>query len=1079
MTTPDATFSERPSAPPELLPGLIGAVTSSVRFTSFVRDVELRGLVIDVDADCAVDLPIGTLAKQPSSLSEIFTGLRCPVVRLGFLTGHRQSWENRGTHLGEVVHSIALGPGESRSIAFVNWRRRQLTALEERTTVDERVTAVFVQNRALEEITTAVATEHQGGETQTEAGTAVTAGSFVGAGAAVGSVAGAVIGTIAEPGGGTILGALVGGAVGTIAGGVVYSGSKALGMIESQTDGDRDIVADVNQRIALSTSQTASAVRSLWSTAVVEDAQGESVSATTSNITNYNHMHALNIEYFEVLQHYQARLHAERLQPLLYLPFTFLDFTGFRFVRDYWEIVRVHIDDAALREQGDSYFVTEDVPDAPDLLPVPIEPQEPPPAEPLRITALVIDVLFDGIPFNLDVGLTVVRDGQEIFGQEQTNGVPSQALAGFDFGNRYTFDADLDDAERITAVVLSRNQVLDIEDTRFRIRVSRGAVRRGAASVRNLAGTTILGQGLIESDGPRNTTVAWLPAGGVAAADVAAREEYEAALFERDQILAENERRRAAFEALTQDIERFRNRLQKLVLRRRHFFTRVILDAVEPEEITQLLESVTIGHADSGAERLRLSDLAHTIPLGTTAGAFVLKLKRLDPAAVKGLFGALGLTDVPAELDILAGFADTTLRSFEKRHDQLSRVDDIYVPTGGLFAEAVLGRSNSAEYLDMQRYFNWQDSPIPHQPPAIDPVSTASRFQRGDVSVTVPEGDLQVINPVTFPDPTGLSGVLAAVQNPAIFRDMSGASQLAGVLGSLSTLAGQIGQVATTMTGQAAQDALRAATDVSQAAAGLAQAMVDAPVTSGPPSTITNDGAALNASRDLDAQTVAALAPPGGAPPPVEPSDTTRDIPRNVAGLPTTAPRRPRQGRSPALTTSLVVRDPNGRPILFDRLADVRKVFRLYHPQLEPQLHEFTSATEAANPFYTLPVEWPRPNGMITMALEVAGFAFTNSAQFTIPDGGDQMLITATFATKPVTITRQENESHSDAVTRTIQGKLGVSIDAAETVKVLLEGGGGVSGTGTDTDGSSDSRSEIVRVPIDGLIDLALGFTSG
>ena len=51
------------------------------------------------------------------------------------------------------------------------------------------------------------------------------------------------------------------------------------------------------------------------------------------------------------------------------------------------------------------------------------------------------------------------------------------------------------------------------------------------------------------------------------------------------------------------------------------------------------------------------------------------------------------------------------------------------VPTGGVFAEAVLGRSNSAEKLDMTRFWNWQDSPIPLQPPEIAAINLGSRAQ--------------------------------------------------------------------------------------------------------------------------------------------------------------------------------------------------------------------------------------------------------------------------------------------------------------------------------------------------------------
>jgi hypothetical protein len=1077
-------FNERASAPSELLPGLIGAVSSSVRFTSFVRDTELRGLVIDVDPDCVIELPVGALAKHPGSLAEIFTGLKCPVVHLGFLAGHRQSWENRGTHLGEVVHSIALGPGESRNIAFVNWRRRQLTNLEEKSTTDERLTAVFVQNRALEEITTAVATEHQEGETQAEAGTAVTAGSFVGAGAIVGGVAGGVIGTLVEPGGGTAIGALAGGAAGSIAGGVIYSGSKALGMIEAQTDGDRDIVADVHQRIALSTSQTASAVRSLWSTAVVEDAQAESVTATTSNITNYNHMHSLNLEYFEVLQHYQVKLTAERLQPLLYLPFTFLDFNGFRFIRDYWDVIRAHLDDEALREQGDSYFVTESKPEAPDLLPVPPVPSPPDDdPEPLKITDLVIDVLFDSIAFNTNVNLVVMKGNQEIHGTEAENGVQSTRLDGYDFGNRYTFGT-IEDAQEITAVALSRNQTA-AGDMPFRVRIGGGRLRRGSSQLANMSGDVISSNTTVLSSEPTTRTIPWIPGAGFDADNAAAVEEYNEALRQRAIVIGKNRARQAAYEALVEHLERFELRLQKVILRRRHFFTRVILDAIEPEEISQLLESVTIGHSETDGARIRLSDVAHTIPLGLTAGAFVLKLKRLNPEEAQRLLDALQLAKVPDELATLIGYADKILDSFASRREQLTRTDDIYVPTGGLFAEAILGRSNSAEYLDMRRYFNWQDSPIPHQPPAIDPVSTASRFQRGEVSVTVPEGDLQLINPVSFPDPTGLQGVLAAIQNGNIFRDMSGATQLAGVLGNLSALAGQIGQAASTMTGQAAQDATRAASDVSQAAAGLAQTLAAIPVSSGPPSTITNDGAALNASQDLDAQTVAALTPPGQTPPPAEPSPTTSDIPRNVAGLPPAAPRPASRRRNPTLHVSLLVRAPNGRELHHGTLADVRKIFRLFHEQEEPQVHELRSESQPdgdpfldADPFYVLPVQWTRLSAKLTVALEVEGLPqFINSVQLSIPEGAIAMDIIAQFAGEPLTITRQENEIQADAEARTISGKFGASADfMKDMLHVSGEIGRSDTDTNTTTTGESETTTRTILVPVEGLLNLNVTF---
>jgi hypothetical protein len=922
-------FQERPSAPAQLLPGLVGSIATSVRFTTFISDTDLRHLKLKTDPDCDTLLPItGNLTgygepktllelieklkktkdsqeiaalqdklkkatsgnalaailknyasahqEEKVSLSSIFESQKCPVIHLGYLCDHRQQWINLGTHLGEVVHSLSLAPGENRNIALVNWRRRQLTKLEERTTTNEQLTATFVQNRALEEITSAVASEHQSGSTQSEANTSVTAASFVAAGAVVGGIAGGLTGTglgaaigsvvpalgtaIGAVGGGAV-GSILGGAAGSAAGGLVYSGARAFGTIEADTGGDRDIVASVHQRISLSASQNASSVRSLWSTVVVEDAQAESVEATTSNITNYNHMHTLNIEYYEVLQHYLARIELERVQPLLYLPFTFLDFTNFRFIRDYWDIVRLYVEDEGLREQGDSYFVTEGPPEAPDLLPLPPVPVPPTIKASLIIKKLKVDVLFKSLPLNTDINLALVRGNAEIDGTETENGVPQGDLDGYEWGNRYTYD-DIDDAQEITGFNLSKHQVIDM-DIRYRIRIFKGEIQVDGQMLENLKGEVIASNEFIPANNHNQTfSIAWNPAKDFSEDDAQAQADYKKALKESALVAAKNAARRAAYETLVENIERFRQRLQRLVLRRRHFFTSVILNAIEPEEISQLLEALTIQNdtSESSAVGIPLSAIAHTIPLGMTNDSFVLKLKRLDKNALQSLFEKLGrkldLDNEKEELKTLLQYADQTLTHYEgrKANDPLVQAEHIYVPTGGLFAEAILGRSNSAEYLDIERFFNWNDSPIPQQAPEIQAVGTESRFQQGNVSVTLPDGNLQLINPVPLPDPSGLQGVLSAIQSPNLFRDMSKATELAGIIAGLATLAGQMGQAASTMTGQAAQQAMQAATDVGKTAAGMAQAMLDKSFdqTGSAFNTLTSQGAVLNKAREFD-----------------------------------------------------------------------------------------------------------------------------------------------------------------------------------------------------------------------------------
>lgn len=114
---------------------------------------------------------------------------------------------------------------------------------------------------------------------------------------------------------------------------------------------------------------------------------------------------------------------------------------------------------------------------------------------------------------------------------------------------------------------------------------------------------------------------------------------------------------------------------------------------------------------------------------------------------------------------------------WKKENADLKRVDVdlVALPTGGVFAEAVLGRFNSAEKLDITRFWNWQDSPIPIQAPEIAAIQAGQH----DIA-TVPQiGSLEgpvvsIQNPQALPEPQGMSAILTAMATSDLFRDMSG-----------------------------------------------------------------------------------------------------------------------------------------------------------------------------------------------------------------------------------------------------------------------------------------------------------------
>jgi hypothetical protein len=102
----------------------------------------------------------------------------------------------------------------------------------------------------------------------------------------------------------------------------------------------------------------------------------------------------------------------------------------------------------------------------------------------------------------------------------------------------------------------------------------------------------------------------------------------------------------------------------------------------------------------------------------------------------------------------------------------------ISVPTKGVFAESVMGRCNACEKIDNSRNWKYWEHPLPDEPTAIEPISTASRNQPVTIRTRAPM-TAPIINQVhttmqSAPDPSGLGKMLEVLGNPNTFRDMAG-----------------------------------------------------------------------------------------------------------------------------------------------------------------------------------------------------------------------------------------------------------------------------------------------------------------
>ena len=129
-------------------------------------------------------------------------------------------------------------------------------------------------NRSISEVTQAVAREAQSGFSKTSSQSS----SFE-----AGLAAGGMLGNF-----------LLGGSAG-------YGGNSTQATsFATSRSGRRNISATMLQDITDSTQQNANAARNRRASIVKEVSQAESEKVSTRVVTNYNHMHALSIQYYEV-----------------------------------------------------------------------------------------------------------------------------------------------------------------------------------------------------------------------------------------------------------------------------------------------------------------------------------------------------------------------------------------------------------------------------------------------------------------------------------------------------------------------------------------------------------------------------------------------------------------------------------------------------------------------------------------------------------------------------------------------------------------------------------------------------------
>jgi competence ComEA-like helix-hairpin-helix protein len=700
---------------------------------------------------------LGTAIKQPPGRSRLScsspvdwdddpTIYQACTIANGHLLRFKQEWIADGYSMGSLLYSLPLAPGQKKQIAVVDWERRESAARTESVDFSEQLNALLERDRDISEIVSGTIRE------STRGGSSASSGSIAG-GLGVGAIFGPV---------GAVLG---------IGGGHSSADSSAW------QESSRSTAANALNQLRDRTSQSASSVRSLRSSVVQTVTQGERVVATTETVANYNHCHAITVQYFEVLRHLLVRQRLVDVQECLFVPLLMSWFTSAKALR--WRNTLLSATPAQFRggyaalDRIAANYVGSDLP-----------------------LGRYADEQLQTIDGDLRIRfqLTRPRDKDDQF--DPNNWSPLLKLFGFDpqdFYNQFLKDQQFKDRVFIeqlgpkiasSVVDLMRIQALKTDDTLVDLKVDTTLLTRFAndsslyVSLRmggnlppvmrseikaliisarlELPGLPFVidvlpgGSRVIVESGSLRYTTPHL-------ADALFRDTFiQNDLTGYDDVrISTPLNRQELRNPREEDKELARNLLDHLNenIERYHH---VIWARMSPDRRYMLLDGF---EAPNSGGRSVASVVENEL-IGIVGNCLVMPVAQgfhLDPTYKQ---------DVENPIDLFEHYQPNT-------PIEPSRVA---IPTRGVYCEAVMGACNSCEVKDETRFWRWEESPIPDQPPAILPTSTDTRrAEPPDLTAKdLPPAIVAMQSAPAAPDPTGLGALLGLLGQSGIFKDITG-----------------------------------------------------------------------------------------------------------------------------------------------------------------------------------------------------------------------------------------------------------------------------------------------------------------
>jgi len=684
--------------------------------------------------------PDGTHAVDWDDTPTVYDAV---TIAIGHVLHFRQVWRADGYSLGDLVHSVPLAPGEKRQIAVLDWERQTTAARSEQLEYEEALSAIAERDRDINEI----AGSHLDERTD--------AGSESSTWAAGGGIGLGFIGS-----GFGIFGGAAGGA----------SGADSA----SWQDSARTLAGNSTQQLSDRTSQRASALRDERSTVVQTVAQDEEVTAQTEVIANYNHCHAVTVEYFEVLRHFLVTHELASVSECLFVPLPMGPFDAAK-ARRWRATLSYYLRDRSLLGGFDaldriaSNWVGSGYPDqrysqeppeviegelrAQFVIPRPRDDQDGAFSEVNWRWLAPFLSISPQMLFNLQLSALRQQAQRDIYFRERVApGIAEQLIRHLRFAYVTRSGAQIPVSLETTLVsrfaegvglyvslrpagpltALPREEISRLRiwfdgvmlppDSRVLVESGRG--RYDTAHLRHLL-----------FDAPRINT------------DLARTTEIVIPTP-----LDPDERRDPRA-----DDRRLADRLLRHLNENLEFYHQAIWHGMDAARRYLLLDGMI---APNAGGRSVASVVQNTL-IGIVGNCLVLPVTpgiHLDPTLVPD-------PETGELVDLVHAYAPDPPDPIR-----------ISVPTRGVYAEAVMGACNSCEVIDDTRFWRWEESPDPDNPTPIAPLSLDSRAAP-EPSVTPTPLPAPIVNiqaSAQLPDPLGLRQALQILGRSDIFRDPTG-----------------------------------------------------------------------------------------------------------------------------------------------------------------------------------------------------------------------------------------------------------------------------------------------------------------